>query len=54
MFRSDRPLTVDGQYELLMEGGMGAPPLKASIQVIRCDEEGDGYQVATRIQQILS
>jgi len=54
MFTSEKAMDVDAEYELVMEGGMGTPPLKAKIRVIRCDAEGDAYQVATRIQEILS
>lgn len=54
LFLSDAPFKPDDELEMLMEGKMGRPPLRARLQVIRCDPDGDKYQVATHIVQLLS
>jgi len=53
-FVSPSAFDVDAELEILMEGTMGRPPLRARISVIRCDPEGEQYQVASRIEQLLS
>jgi hypothetical protein len=53
-FISPTAFDVDAELEILMQGTMGRPPLRARISVIRCDSEGDQYQVASQIEQLLS
>ncbi len=53
MLISDKALEVDAGYEMMLNGGPGTPPLRASIRIIRCEPEGENFQVATRIEEIL-
>jgi hypothetical protein len=54
LFFSDKAFMADDELDMLMEGNMGRPPLRARLRVIRCDTEGDGYRVATHIEQLLT
>lgn len=54
MFISDQELAVDSSFEMMLNGGPGTEPLRANIRIIRCEPEGEHFQVATRIEQILS
>jgi len=54
LFISSKAFMADDELEMLMEGNMGRPPLRARLRVIRSDAEGDSYRVATHIEQLLA
>lgn len=54
LFRCDDPLELDQEFEMTMQGGLDTtPPLRARIRILRCEADGDRYEVAARIEEIL-
>ncbi len=54
LFASREPLEPGREFELTMQSGLeGTPPLRARIRVLRCEPDGEDYETAARIEEIL-
>ncbi|WKE67299.1 PilZ domain-containing protein [Gallaecimonas kandeliae] len=48
---ADEPLAAGTQVEVRMDGGMGRlPPFEAKGRVVRCDAQGNRYQLAVAFE----